>query len=165
MWDDEQISRRAALLLSASVLLRASDEDEPAPKFSAKTMDGEKFSNESLKGKIVLLQFWTTWSPNCRRDQSAVDTITKEFADKGLVVLAVNMGEPRKKVKRYLDDSPRACRVALMEDTNLAALYATTTYPLYVLINREGNVAGKRRGAGGEDALRGLLSRAGLNSE
>ena len=136
-----------------------------APPFSAKTMDGERFTNESLKGKVVLVQFWATWCQYCRREQPMVDDITKEFADKGLVVLAVDVGESRKKVKKYLDESPRACRIVLNEDTNLPALYAATAYPMYVAIDREGNVAGIQRGAGGENALRRLLSKAGLESE
>ena len=95
-----------------------------APRFTAKTLDGEKFSNESLKGKVVLVQFWATWCQYCRRDQPSVDAIVEDFADKGLVVLAVTVGEPKRKVKQYLAESPRACQVVLMEDTNLAALYA-----------------------------------------
>jgi hypothetical protein len=66
-------------------------------------------------------------------------------------------------VKQYLAESPRACRIVLLEDTNLAALYAARTYPLYVLIDREGNVAGRQTGAAGEDSLRRLLRKAGLD--
>lgn len=163
------ICRRAAILTVASAALghalRAEGEREPAPRFTAKTLDGEKFSNESLKGKVVLVQFWATWCQYCRRDQPAVDAIVGDFDDKGLVVLAVNVGEPKRKVKQYLAESPRACRIVLMEDINLAALYAARSYPLYVLIDREGNVAGKQAGAAGEDALRRLLRKAGLEGE
>src|SRR5579871_728248 len=110
------ISRRAAIFaLAAAPLAQAA---EPAPKFFAKTMDGERFTNDSLKGKVVLIQFWATWCQYCRRDQPAVDAVVHEFADKGLVVLAVNVGEGKKKVKQYLQDSPRACKVVLTGDTN-----------------------------------------------
>lgn len=146
--------------------LRADDDNrEPAPGFRARTLDGESFTNESLKGKVVLLQFWATWCQYCRRDQSAVDAVIEDFAGKGLVVLAVNMGESKKKVKQYLYDSPRAGRIVLMEDTNLAALHAARSYPLYVLIDRDGNVAGMQRGAGGENALRRLLTEVGLEAD
>jgi thiol-disulfide isomerase/thioredoxin len=148
-----------------SHLLWADEGREPAPRFTAKTLDGEKFSNESLRGKVVLVQFWATWCQYCRRDQPSVDAIIGDFADKGLVVLAVNVGEPKKKVKQYLAESPRACRIVLMEDTNLAALYAAKSYPLYVLIDREGNIAGRQNGAAGEAALHRLLRKAGLDGE
>jgi hypothetical protein len=51
-----------------------------------------------------------------------------------------------------------------MEDTNLAAMYQANVYPIYVVIDRVGNIAGTQRGAGGEDALRRLIARAGLES-
>jgi thiol-disulfide isomerase/thioredoxin len=139
--------------------------EERAPRFRAKTLSGETFTNESVKGKVVLLQFWTTWCKFCRGEQGLVDTINKEFADKGLLVLAVDVAESKKKVKKYLDENPRSVRIVLTEDTNLAAMYAATSYPIYVVIDREGNIAGTQRGAGGERALRSLLSRAGLRSD
>jgi thiol-disulfide isomerase/thioredoxin len=139
--------------------------DERAPRFRAKTLTGETFTNDSVKGKVVLLQFWATWCKFCRREQDLVDSIDKEFAAKGLVLLAVDVGESKKTVKKFLAENPRSVRIVLTEDTNLAAMYQATSYPLYVVIDREGNVAGTQRGAGGERALRSLLSRAGLDSE
>src|SRR5271167_4287474 len=103
------ISRRAALALLGAANLLAIDTREPAPKFHAKSLDGEKFNNESVKGKAVLIEFWATWCPYCKRDQPAIDAMVEEYAAKGLIVLAVDVREPRKKVERYLDKSPRAC--------------------------------------------------------
>ena len=153
------------LALAALCAFGGSEAREPAPRFSAKTLTGEKLTNDSVKGKVVLLQFWTTWCPYCRRDQSAVDAIDREFAGKGLIALAVNVGESRKTVTEYLEQNPRSCRIVLTEDSNLAAVFAATSFPIYVLIDREGNIAGTQRGAGGEAALRRLLSRAGLESD
>lgn len=150
--------RRALLFLIAALVAAAA----PAPNFTAKTLDGQKFTNVSLKGKVVLIQFWTTWCQYCRREQPVVDALTGEYVKKGLVVLAVNAGESRKTVKNYLGKSPRACNIVLMEDTNLAAMFEAKSYPLYVLIDREGNIAGTQEGAGGEEALRELLEKAGL---
>ena len=76
-----------------------------------------------------------------------------------------NVGESKSKVKKYLQDSPRACKIVATEDTNLAALFAAHAYPLYVLIDRDGTIAGTQRGAGGLEALRELLAKAGLKSE
>jgi len=155
----------AALLLAALPAFAGEGEGEPAPKFIAKTMAGETFTNASVKGKVVLVQFWTTWCKYCQREQPLVDDIEKEFADKGLLVLAVDVAESKKTVKKYLELKPRSCRIVLNNDTNLPAMYATTSYPVYVVIDREGKVAAVQRGAGGERALRSLLRRAGLESE
>jgi thiol-disulfide isomerase/thioredoxin len=151
-----------ALVLSAIFALADSDYGQPAPRFSAKTMTGERFTNESTRGQVVLLQFWATWCKYCRGEQALVDQLDHEFASKGLVTLAIDVGEEKKTVKKYLEENPRSCRIVLMGDTNLAARFASTTFPLYVLIDRDGNVVGKQHGAGGERALRQLLSKAGL---
>lgn len=160
---------RAALAVTAfvfiAVLVTAIDTRQSPPNFRAKTLDGELFTNESLKGKVVLLQFWATWCPYCRREQPFVDALVHDFESQGLVVLAIDVGESKSKVKHYLRDSPRACSVVASEDTNLAALFAAHSYPYYVLLDRDGMVAGTQRGAAGEGALRRLLARAGLKSE
>lgn len=155
----------ASIAAVSCAALLAIGSAQPAPKFRAKTLDGEEFTNKSLQGKVVLLQFWTTWCPYCRQDQGAVDTLVHDFAARGLVVLAVNVGESKKKVKQYLAGSPRSCKIVLTDDTNLAAFYAATSYPLYVLIDRDGNIAGRQEGAAGEPALRQLLAKAGLDAE
>src|SRR5437867_6551810 len=153
-----------ALLLAALGLLAEPKDKEPAPRFIATTTVGEKFTNDSIKGKVVLLEFWTTWCGYCADEADFVDKIGHDFANKGLIVLAIDVGESKKTVKKYLDQHPRNCKIVFMEDTNLAAMYAATSYPIYVVIDREGNIAGTQRGAGGEDALRRLLGRAGLDS-
>ena len=127
-------------------------------------MDGQNSTNESIKGKIVLFEFWTTWCGYCVGEAPFVDQIAQEFKDQRLVVLAVDVGESKKTVKKYLEAHPRTCPIVLMEDTNLAAMYEATVYPIYVLIDRDGYIAGTQRGAAGEMALRRFLRRAEIDA-
>lgn len=154
-----------SVVLILAALSSVAADKEAAPRFQAKTTSGEKFSNSSVKGQVVLLQFWTTWCPYCRNEQKIVDELQQEFADRGLIVLAVDVGEGKKKVQKYLQENPRQCRIVLTEDTNLAAMYAANNYPIYVVIDRDGNIAAEQKGAGGERALRAMLRRAGLESK
>ena len=140
------------------------DEREPAPRFHAKTLDGEQFTNDSTKGEVVLLQFWTTWCPYCKSEERLVNDITTEFSGKGLVVLAVDVGESKKVVQQYLKDHPRKCRIVMTGDTNLAAMYAANRYPIYVVVDRDGKIGDTQRGSGGERRLRRSLARAGLDA-
>ena len=163
-----KVSRRGAvqwLFLAAPAIAAAIERGDQAPHFSAKTLDGEKYTSDSLKGKVVLIQFWATWCPYCKKDEPALETVTKEFEKAGLVVLAVDVGEPRRKVKKFVEASPRPWKIVLAEDTTLAAICEAKTYPMYVLIDREGTIVGTQHGSGGESALRRLLSRAGLEAE
>jgi thiol-disulfide isomerase/thioredoxin len=152
-------------LLCLGTLCTAMATNEPAPRFNAVTTSGEKFNNASIKGKVVLLEFWTTWCKFCVAEADYVDKLDKEYRDKGLIVLAINVGESKKLVKKYLEQHPRSCRIVLMEDTNLAAMYAATVYPIYVVIDKDGNITDEQRGAGGEEALRNLLAQAGIGGK
>ena len=150
---------------ASAALLANTKQKEPAPHFNAKATNGETFSNASIKGKVVLLEFWTTWCGYCKAEAGFVEKISHEYTDKDLIVLAINVGESKKTVKKYLEQYPRTCRIVLTEDTNLAAMYAANAYPIYVVIDREGNIAATQRGAASEDALRALLSKAGLGTD
>ena len=134
----------------------------PIRRLKATTVDGEEITSESLQGKTVLVQFWTTWCPHCRRDQAPVDSITRDFEDKGLTVLAVDVDEPKNTVMKYLKQYPRSCQIILAKDTDLAALYPRSGLPTYVLIDRNGHTVGTKKGELGEQGLRKFLGRAGI---
>lgn len=153
----------AVALIAVAVYAFSADETgQPAPRFRAKTTSGSQFNNASVKGKVVLFEFWTSWCKYCENEASLVDDIAKEFSDKGL---AVNVLEPDKTVKQYLAEHPRSVPIVLTKDTNLAAMYNAQSYPIYVLVGRDGNIEGEQRGAAGERALRRLLKRAGLDAK
>ena len=156
----------ACLLLLSTLFAFAGDEaSEPAPRFHARTTAGDEFNNASVKGKVVLFEFWTTWCKYCEEEASLVDDVAKEFADKGLIVLAVDVLEPDQKVKKYLAEHPRSVPIVLTKDTNLAAMYNAQVYPIYVVIDRDGNIAAEQRGTSGERGLRRMLKRAGIEAK
>jgi thiol-disulfide isomerase/thioredoxin len=156
----------AIFLVVFSCAATAGDEiGQPAPRFRAKTTTGEQFNNDSVKGKIVLFEFWTTWCKYCEEEASLVDSIAAEFKNKDLIVLAVDVLEPDQKVKKYLAEHPRAVPIVLTKDTNLAAMYNAQVYPIYVVVDRDGNIAGEQRGSAGERGIRRMLRRAGLESD
>jgi thiol-disulfide isomerase/thioredoxin len=140
------------------------EDREPAPRFHAKSLDGEQFNNDSTKGKVVLFEFWTTWCPYCKSEEALLNELTTEFAGKGLVVIAVDVAESKKIVQQYLKDHPRKCHIVMTGDTNLAAMYAANRYPIYVVVDRDGKIVDTQHGAGGARTLRRSLARAGLES-
>ena len=162
--------RPFVMALLATLILAGSgsagdDTGQPAPRFRAKTTTGEQFNNASIKGKIVLFEFWTTWCKYCEEEASLVDNIAQEFKNKDLIVLAVNVLESDQQVKRYLAEHPRSVPIVLTKDTNLAAMYNAQVYPIYVVIDRDGNIAAEQRGSAGQKGLRRLLRRAGLDAD
>ena len=149
-----------ALLCAVSLL--AVKNRQPAPPWRARTLDKQSFDNSTAKGKFVLVQFWTTWCGYCRRDQPAVEEIVKKYSANDLTVLCVAVGQSRGTVTKYLDQSPRSCKVVINDDTNLPAVFGVEGFPKYVVLDKEGKVAGEQEGAGGEDSLAALLADAGL---
>jgi thiol-disulfide isomerase/thioredoxin len=153
------------ITLGSAALAQRDESGAPAPRFRAKTISGEQFNNQSVKGKVVRFEFWTTWCKYCEEEAQLVDDMAKEFKSKDLIVLAVDVLEPDQTVKKYLAEHPRSVPIVLTKDTNLAAMYNAQVYPIYVVIDRDGNIAGEQRGAGGERSLRRMLRRAGLDSD
>ena len=168
VWLMKLRTRLAFLLLvflSTMTFARDDDQGKPAPRFRAKTCAGEAFNNDSVRGKVVLIEFWTPWCQYCRQEEGLVEEINHELADKGLIVLAIDVAESKKTVQKYLQQHPRTCRVVLTEDTNLAAMYQANSYPIYVVIDRDGNISAEQHGAAGARGLRHLLATAGLKWE
>ena len=137
---------------------------EAAPDFTAKTIGGQTYTSENLRGENILVEFWASWCHVCRDDQPAVDSISREFSGRGLIVLAVDADDTGDEARRYLAQNPRSCNVVLGEDTNLVAQFRPTSLPYYVLIDRSGDVAGTQDGGAGEEPLLDLLSNVGLAS-
>ena len=151
-----------AILLNATLAAQTPPR-ERMPDFRAKSTKGEVLDNNALAGKPALIQLWATWCGYCRKDQPIVEKLSKEFAAKGLVVVAVNVGETREKVESYLKENPRpGVRMVLNQDSNLAAMIQPQGFPFYLLLDKEGRIAGVQAGSGGESTLRDLLGRIGL---
>lgn len=70
-----------------------------------------------------------------------MDKINQEYAEKGLLVLTISVGESKKTVKKYVDQHPRKTRIILTDDTNLAAMYEALEYPIYMVIDKDGNIS------------------------
>ncbi len=138
----------------------------PVPRykleFTAKTIDGQVYTEEATKGKVLLLQFWATWCPHCMADQAPLNRIYSDFADRGLRVLAVDVGEQENVVQKFLERNPSSCPIVMQKDTDLGSLRMSKGVPNYVLVDRGGNVVGSRSGELGDAGLRSFLRRAGL---
>jgi TonB family protein len=133
-----------------------------APSFDVKAPNGASFSSISLKGKPVLLDFWTTWCGPCRQAMPALETIYRENRDKGLVILGVDAGEDRQTVEAFLKTAAASYPTVLSVDSDILTSFQVTAYPTYVLIDPAGNIVAHQIGYPGEAGLRRMLARAGF---
>lgn len=62
---------------------------EPAPGFTATTFDDEKFSLDTLRGEVVIVNFWATWCGPCKKEMPLLDRYARAHRAKGLRIVAV----------------------------------------------------------------------------
>ena len=84
---------------------------KPTPNVSVHTADGVAVRLADYKGKVVLIDFWASWCPPCKTSFPALDAIYREYQEKGLEVLAVNVDERRHDADTFLDAHPHRLTV------------------------------------------------------
>ncbi|MBI5665205.1 MAG: TlpA family protein disulfide reductase [Nitrospirae bacterium] len=109
-----------------------------APDFILKDVSGKDVSLSSFKGKPVLLNFWATWCPYCRKERSHLNKLHKEYKDKGLTILSVATDQSAAKVNEFLKHTPAEFIVLSDSGGTAASLYSVGGLPTSYLINSEG---------------------------
>ena len=67
----------------------------PAPAFKTQTMGGKPLSLKSLRGKVVLLDYWATWCGPCQAATPTLEALYKKFGPQGLKVVGLSVDDPR----------------------------------------------------------------------
>ena len=160
------------LLVGAGLLqwFRRSDglhklEGQAAPRFELSDLDGQTVSLAQLRGKIVMLDFWATWCAPCRISMPILDKLQREFSN-DMVLLAVNLQEPRDLVREYVARQNVRSRVLLDPEGNVMRQYESESIPMQVIIDQEGIVQLVNIGLSPrmEDQLRGEINRLRNNN-
>ena len=125
--------------IAQSTLVKVGDK---APEFSVEMLDGSTLSSASLKGKVVLVNFWATWCPPCREELKYVQKdIVDRFAGRDFAFVAVSRGETRAKVEAFVKEHGYKFPIALDPQQAAYKLFASNYIPRNFLIDREGNIA------------------------
>lgn len=154
-----QERRRQAFLLHG---IRAIAENNmKAPEFITK---GEQWLNSKpikladLKGKIVLIKFWTFMCSWCQADLPAISELEKMYKDKGLVVIGIH--SPESTFEKDIEALKKQMEVLMVDFPVLTdnakqnwKAYQVENWPTYYLIDREGNIVFHILGPGVEDQL------------
>src|SRR6185436_3315471 len=134
-----------AVLIGASASLSAEIAKpaarKPAMDFSLPGRDGKPVKLSSLKGKVVLLDFWATWCAGCKVEIPWFIEFDKAYRSKGLAAIGVSMDEEGwKTIAPYLEKHPISYTI-VAGNFDTAAPYSITALPVTVLIDRKGRVA------------------------
>lgn len=138
-----------------------------APDFTLQDANGREVKLSSLKGKVVLVNFWATWCEGCQVEIPWLVEFQKKYQPRGLVVIGVSMDDDGwKSVKPWLKEKKVNYPVVIGSD-NLGKQYGLEGMPLTALIDREGRIADVHPGLVNKDAtdqqLRALLQESAKN--
>lgn len=120
-----------------------------APDFSLKNLDGDAVSlHELLEDGPVLLDFWALWCKPCKKGLPGTNDLYKEFEEKGLSVVAVNVDSPRStsKVRSYVKSQRYEFEVLLDPNSATMRLYQFRSIPQLFLVSRDGTIAYSKMG-------------------
>jgi thiol-disulfide isomerase/thioredoxin len=136
-----------------------------APEFSFTALDGSQLSLAGLKGKTVLLDFWTTWCGPCRADGPSLDKLFAKYKEKDLVIIGVSVSEDRPIVEKFLHEHPHSYPVVLTTENEMPRPYQIGVFPTYIVINPDGSLSSAVQDTQGFGELRKILKKAGLEVE
>ena len=120
-----------------------------APDFQLATLDGQKITLSTLRGKPVLLNFWASWCGPCRLEMPFIQKIyeDKALTEKGLVILAVDIGENPGTVKDFVTGNGFTFTVLLDRSQDTAHRYNIRGIPATFFINESGIIQDIKVGA------------------
>lgn len=110
-----------------------------AVDFTLKDLDGNDVSLSDFQGKKIFLNFWATWCPNCREEMPHMEELSKAYKDE-VVIVAVDVGEPKKTVANYVENNNLTFKVLLDEESDIATKFGITGFPTSVLLDENGNI-------------------------
>ena len=122
-----------------------------APGFQLEDMDGEVYSLENYRGKVVILNFWATWCPPCRREIPSMEALQQAFKNEPFAILAINEWETEDHVFAFMGELPVEPSFPILfdKDSEVAQSFGVKGLPTTLLLDTEGMIV--YRAVGGRD--------------
>jgi cytochrome c biogenesis protein CcmG, thiol:disulfide interchange protein DsbE len=112
---------------------------------------------DDLNGKVTIVHFWTDWCGSCREEMPALEALYNRYKGRGFQVVAINVGQTRAQVKKFIDDM-KLTYVVLMDGNGDAAKdYGVVGLPRTFILDRNGIIRYKILGEADEESIRKLL--------
>ncbi|MGE5612286.1 MAG: TlpA family protein disulfide reductase [Bacillota bacterium] len=131
---------------------------KPAPDFTLQTLDGKEVKLADQKGSVVVLDFWATWCPPCRKSLPHLQSVSQnqDLAEKGLKVFAVNAREDKEKIEPFMKQNNYTFTVPMDKDGKVLKDYLVTGIPTTVIIDRDGKIKNVFIGYSGDESAKEL---------
>ena len=113
---------------------------DAAPDFVLPTLHGDQLQLSELRGKGVVLNFWGTWCEPCKDEMPALEKVYQDFKDKGVTVIAVNIGETDVSVKAFRERYQLHFPIPMDQKREITQLYGIGPIPTTYFIDQLGIV-------------------------
>ena len=121
-------------------VLNAQAVNSNAPAFSGTTAEKTTLSLSDFKGKVVILDFWASWCKPCRKELPFLLELNKDYKEKGLEIIGVNLDSTKKRVDDFMNQIGGALPFPNILDPKLEIppLYNLKGMPTTVFIDKKG---------------------------
>ena len=120
--------------------LKPVDGEVSAPELKLTNLSGEPVDLADLKGKVVLVQFWATYCPPCRKEMPSMNRLVEKMGDTPFVILAVNMGETKGEVDAFVQEVGPEFPILLDSAGDSIGAWKVFAAPSNFVIDPEGKI-------------------------
>ncbi len=134
---------------------RGTNVGQIAPQFSLPALDGEQgdYALERLRGQPLVLSFWTTWCPYCLRQTPVLVDANREWSERGIQFVGINVQEERSAVEPYVAEHGIAYPILLDIAGDTARAFAIQGYPTTYFLDADNRIVARHVGALTEQQL------------
>jgi len=145
----------------AMARLEADDRRRERPEFALRDLAGKEWKFSDLRGKVVVVNFWATWCPPCRKEMPDLETLYQRFQSKGLVVLAIS-DEEAAKVEPFIKERGVTFPVLLDPGRKVNREFIVEGIPHSFVYGREGKLVTQSIDMRTQKQFLEMLSKVGL---
>jgi thiol-disulfide isomerase/thioredoxin len=124
-------------------------EGKKMPAFTMKDTNGKTITDKSLKGKVVLVDFWATWCPPCVAASPTMNKLHAKYAKQGLVILGANVSDRPGAAVKYKNEHKYAYTFTTGGE-KLANSLGVRGIPAFFFVDRKGVIQDVQTGFGPE---------------
>jgi peroxiredoxin len=146
---------------AAMARLEADDRKREHAEFALKDLSGRTWTFSELRGKVVLVNFWATWCPPCRKEMPDLETLYGRFGAKGLVVLGIS-DEDAAKVDPFVRERKVSFPVLLDPGRKVNEMFVVEGIPKTFVYDREGKLVAQSIDMRTQKQFLEMLGKAGL---
>ena len=141
--------------------LQADDERRQRVDFTLTDIEGKAWTLSALRGKVVLVNFWATWCPPCRKEMPDLESLYGRFKDQGLVILAIS-DEDAGKVKPFIAQRNITYPILLDPGRKVNDLFVVEGIPKSFVYDRGGKLVAESIDMRTRNQFLAMLAQAGL---